>query len=62
MRNRKTCCFLIQENPLASSLFKQNCWEIDQVTSKRQMNILDKTCRSKTENYTTIEFCILELV
>ena len=35
----------------------------DQVTSKYQMDILDKSCKPKTEKVdTTIESCIFELV
>ena len=37
--------------------------QINQVTSKCQMDFLDKTCRSETEKMKlSIEFCIYELV
>ena len=40
-----------------------NCWEIDQVTSKREVDFLDKTCRLKTEKVNiATEFFLFELV
>ena len=42
-----------------------NCWEINQVTSKCQMDFLQKTCKDKSKTKKvkiSIEFYIFELV
>ena len=56
---------VIEENRTATGFksVRVNYWEINQVTSECQMDVLDKTCRQKTKKVnTTIEFFILELV
>ena len=54
-----------EENRTATGFksVRVNYWEINQVTSECQMDVLDKTCRQKTKKVNpTIEFFILELV